>query len=152
MNVYLNRELEQLVRSRVDSGRYGPAGEVIADALRLLAERDEAMERRKQDLHRMIATGLESLSQGTCIDGEEFFAQLEIEERFLAEAQDCGLSLDADVQECLARSAQKQHPPTLSADDLNRKLDEAADLVPSGSPLSDFAMRFCDEQGKHLYP
>ncbi len=65
----------------------------------------------------------------------------EIEERFLAQARDRGLSLNAYVQEYLALSAQKQLPPTkLSPEDLNRMLDEAADLVPSGGPLSDFAM------------
>jgi hypothetical protein len=64
----------------------------------------------------------------------------EIEERFLAHARDRGLSLDAYVQEFLARSAEKQLSPKLSPEDLDRMLDEAADLVPSGPPLSDFAM------------
>lgn len=65
----------------------------------------------------------------------------EIEERFIAQARVRGLSLDAYVQECLARSAHAhQQPPTLSADELNRLLDEAADLVPSGLVLSDHAM------------
>lgn len=64
----------------------------------------------------------------------------EIEKRLLAQARDRGLSLDAYVQEFLARSAQKQLPPKLSPVDLNRMLDEAANLVPSGPPLSDFAM------------
>lgn len=64
----------------------------------------------------------------------------EIEECFRAQARDRGLSLDAFVQECLARSAQKQLTPKLSPDELNRVLDEAADLVPNAPPLTDFAM------------
>ena len=64
----------------------------------------------------------------------------EIEERFLAQAQSRGLSLDAYVQEYLTRSTQQQFPPKLSAEDVNRILDEAADLLTNGGPLSDFAM------------
>jgi antitoxin ParD1/3/4 len=37
MNVHLTEELEQLVQSRVKSGRYGSASEVVRDALRLPA-------------------------------------------------------------------------------------------------------------------
>lgn len=63
----------------------------------------------------------------------------EIEERLLAQAQAHGLSLDAYVQQFLARSAPAQ-PPRLCVDELNRLLDEAADLVSNAPPLSDFAM------------
>jgi hypothetical protein len=64
----------------------------------------------------------------------------EIEERFLAQARDRGLSLNAYVQEYLARSAQNPLPAKPSPEDVNRMFDEAADLVPNGGPLSDFAM------------
>lgn len=80
MNVHLTPELEQLVQSRVKSGRYGSASEVVRDALRLLADRDELMDLRKRELRKKIALGLESLQQGRSIDGDEFFAQLEREE------------------------------------------------------------------------
>ncbi|MFN7920095.1 MAG: type II toxin-antitoxin system ParD family antitoxin [Bryobacteraceae bacterium] len=83
MNVHLNQELEELVQSRVKSGRYGSASEVVRDALRLLADRDELMELRKQELRKKIARGLESLRRGEGVDGEEFFAQLEREEAAL---------------------------------------------------------------------
>jgi antitoxin ParD1/3/4 len=80
MNVHLTQELEQLVQSRVRSGRYGSASEVVRDALRLLADRDELVELRKQELRKKIALGLDSLQRGQGVDGEEFFAQLEREE------------------------------------------------------------------------
>ena len=63
----------------------------------------------------------------------------EIEERFLAQARVRGLTLSAYVQEILARSGSVT-APALSTDELNRLLDEAADLVPDGLPLSDDAM------------
>jgi len=83
MNVHLTPELEQLVHSRVKSGRYGSASEVVRDALRLLADRDELMELRKQELRRKIALGLDSLQRGEGVDGPEFFAELAREEAAL---------------------------------------------------------------------
>jgi antitoxin ParD1/3/4 len=80
MNVHLTEELEQLVQSRVKSGRYGSASEVVRDALRLLADRDELMELRKQELRKKIAQGFDSLQRGEGVAGDEFFAQLEREE------------------------------------------------------------------------
>jgi antitoxin ParD1/3/4 len=80
MNVDLTQELEQLVQSRVQSGRYGSASEVVCDALRLLADRDELLELRKQEIREKIAQGLDSLQRGQGVDGDEFFSQLEKEE------------------------------------------------------------------------
>ena len=83
MNVHLTQELEQLVQNRVNSSRYNSAAEVVQDALRLLADRDELIDRRKQDLRKKIAQGLDSLHRGEGVDGEEFFGRLEREEAAL---------------------------------------------------------------------
>ena len=83
MNVNLTPELTELVQLKVKSGRYNSASEVVRDALRLLAERDELMELRKQELRKKIAQGLGSLRRGEGIDGDEFFGQLEREEKEL---------------------------------------------------------------------
>lgn len=80
MNVYLTPKLERLVQSRIGSGRYESASEVVRDALLLLTDRDELMEIRKRKLHKEIAAGLNSLQRGEGVDGGEFFAQLEREE------------------------------------------------------------------------
>ncbi len=80
MNVHLTQELELLVHTRVKSGRYNSASEVVRDALRLLADRDDLMELRKQELRKKIAVGLDSFQRGEGIDGDEFFRQLESEE------------------------------------------------------------------------
>ena len=47
-NVSLTPELEALVDSKVASGRYRSASEVVRAALRLLDERERRMERRLQ--------------------------------------------------------------------------------------------------------
>jgi len=80
MTVHLTQELEQMVQSRVNSGRYNSAGEVVRDALRLLADREELIDRRQQDLRKKITQGLDSLRRGEGVDGEEFFGRLEREE------------------------------------------------------------------------
>ncbi len=41
MNIHLTPELEQFVHAKVQSGRYDSASEVVREALRLMAERDE---------------------------------------------------------------------------------------------------------------
>jgi antitoxin ParD1/3/4 len=49
-NVSLTPELEALVDSKVASGRYRSASEVVRAALRLLDERERRMERKLQTL------------------------------------------------------------------------------------------------------
>lgn len=83
MTVNLTAELEQLVNNKVKSGSYTSASDVVREALRLLAERDERIESRKQELRKGITDGLDSLRRGEGIDGDEFFAQLEHEEQEL---------------------------------------------------------------------
>jgi antitoxin ParD1/3/4 len=79
MNVSLTPELEQFVDSRVASGRYQSASEVVREALRLL-ERQE-LERRAalDEVRRKIGEGLEQARRGELLDGEEVFARLDRE-------------------------------------------------------------------------
>jgi antitoxin ParD1/3/4 len=87
MNVHLTAELEQLVQSKVKSGRYNSASEVVREALRLLEERDQLLELRKEAIRQKIDEGWESLARGEGVDGEAFFADLERKERTLAKPQ-----------------------------------------------------------------
>jgi antitoxin ParD1/3/4 len=64
MNISLTPELEQLINEQVESGYYHTASEVIEDALRLFKERDEARQRRMEELRREIRIGLEQLDSG----------------------------------------------------------------------------------------
>lgn len=77
MNVNLTPELEELVHSKVRSGRYNSASEVVREALRLMEEKDRLRLLQRDEIRRQIALGLESLSQGKGIDGEEAFKQLQ---------------------------------------------------------------------------
>ena len=60
MNISLTSQLEELVKKKVDSGRYGSASEVIREALRLLEERDRLHAIRLEGLRKEIKKGLDS--------------------------------------------------------------------------------------------
>ena len=79
MSVQLTREQEELIQARLETGRYGSAGEVLSEALRLLNERDHLLELTRDEVHGKISAGLKSLDEGRGTDGEAAF------ERFNAE-------------------------------------------------------------------
>ena len=76
MNVSLTPELEDLVNSKVKSGMYHSASEVIRAGLRLLREQDELRALRLQELRREIARGVEQADRGELLDGEQVLAGL----------------------------------------------------------------------------
>ena len=76
MNVSLTPELEQFVHTKVKSGRYLSASEVVREALRLLEERDRLREIRIGTLRQEIAIGIEQSDRGDVLDGEEVIQEL----------------------------------------------------------------------------
>ncbi|MHC5597496.1 MAG: type II toxin-antitoxin system ParD family antitoxin [Nostoc sp.] len=86
MNISLTPELEQLVKDKVNSGRYHSVSEVMGEALRLLDERDRHREQRLAELKAKIQEGIEASERGEVVDGEEVFAEIEEDIR-RAEAQ-----------------------------------------------------------------
>lgn len=60
MNVSLTPQLEEMVKRKVESGRYGSASEVMREALRLLEEHDRLRTMRTQELRAEIQKGLDS--------------------------------------------------------------------------------------------
>lgn len=77
MNVSLTPELENLIRRKVETGRYGSASEVIREALRLLDERDQLTELHKDEIRKKIAAGMASLRAGKGADGEAVFDRID---------------------------------------------------------------------------
>jgi antitoxin ParD1/3/4 len=84
MNVHLTPELETLVLSKVKTGRYNSASEVVREALRLFEQKERVRELQLRDIRRKIDEGWASLAEGRGIDGDEFFRKLEREEEQLA--------------------------------------------------------------------
>ena len=68
-----------MIQSKVKTGRYNSASEVMREALRLMEERDQVKAIQKEEIRRKIAAGLKSLEEGRVYDGETFFAQMQTE-------------------------------------------------------------------------
>jgi antitoxin ParD1/3/4 len=60
MNVSLTPELEQYIQTKVSTGMYYSASEVVREGLRLLKERDHLQKIRLQELRLDIQAGLDS--------------------------------------------------------------------------------------------
>jgi len=97
-NVVLTDEEDALVARLVNSGRYGSAGKVVREGLRLLERGEQArlldkwrvegltpeeeaslpadlLGRAREDIRAKIRDGLEEARRGEFVDGEEFFAR-----------------------------------------------------------------------------
>jgi len=79
VNVHLTPELEQLVQSKVKSGRYNSASEVVREALRLLEQRDEVFALRKHEIGKQIEEGWQSAKRGESVDGDDVFDRIDAE-------------------------------------------------------------------------
>jgi len=60
MNINLTPQLEELVRSKVASGLYNSASEVVREALRMMEEQDRVKAVKLEQLRQDILEGLES--------------------------------------------------------------------------------------------
>jgi antitoxin ParD1/3/4 len=76
MNVSLTPELEKLVASKVQSGRYQSASEVIREGLRLLEDQDRLRAAQVEEVRRRIQVGLDQLDRGEGIPGDQVLAEL----------------------------------------------------------------------------
>ena len=76
MNVSLTPELESFVHTRVQTGRYNSASEVVREALRLLEDHEVARTAQLDNFRKEIDQRLTSLDQGNGIDGETAFARI----------------------------------------------------------------------------
>jgi antitoxin ParD1/3/4 len=76
MNVSLTPELEKLVESKVQSGRYKSASEVIREGLRLLDDQDRLRKAQLDEVRRKIQVGIDQLDRGEGLDGDAVLAEL----------------------------------------------------------------------------
>jgi len=68
-NISLTPELEAFISSRVASGRYQSASEVVREALRLLEQREQQRIASLEELRREVAVGLAQARAGELVDG-----------------------------------------------------------------------------------
>jgi antitoxin ParD1/3/4 len=76
LNVSLTPELDRFVHSRVASGRYQTASEVIREGLRLLEEREQATEAALEELRAKLRRGIEQAERGELLDGDAVFEEI----------------------------------------------------------------------------
>jgi antitoxin ParD1/3/4 len=77
MNVSLPPELEEIVQTKVSSGYYTSASEVIREALRMMVDRDAFEALCRDDMRAKISKGVASLKSGRSKDGEAIFAAID---------------------------------------------------------------------------
>lgn len=76
MNVSLTPELEQFVQTKVQTGRYNSASEVVREALRLLEDHEEARAAQLAKFNQELGRRMESLDRGERADPEEIRTHL----------------------------------------------------------------------------
>jgi len=77
MNVSLTPELEDFVSTKVQSGRYNSASEVVREALRLLEEHDQARASRLAEFNAEIGHRLAGLDRGDTVEPAEARSRLQ---------------------------------------------------------------------------
>lgn len=75
MNVSLTPELERLVDSKVRSGSYASASEVVREALRLLGRRDARETAKLEALRGKIDEASAEVDRGEAVEGSAAVAQ-----------------------------------------------------------------------------
>ncbi len=73
-NVNLTPELDRFIVTRVESGLFANASEVMRAALRLMEQEEREYEEKMAILRAAIAEG----DAGDSMDGEEFFKELSV--------------------------------------------------------------------------
>jgi antitoxin ParD1/3/4 len=77
MNVSLTPELEKLIHTKVKTGRYNSASEVVREALRLLEDQDKARTTRLTEFNEELTRRLAALDRGEHVDPAEARRQLQ---------------------------------------------------------------------------
>jgi putative addiction module CopG family antidote len=67
MNVTIPKSLEALILQKVEDGYYSTEDEVVADALRLMQARDEAVQIKRARLQDAIDRGYDDVAAGRLI-------------------------------------------------------------------------------------
>ena len=77
VNVSLTPELEKFVSTKVSTGRYNSASEVVREALRLLEENDRVRAQQLKQFNQELGNRLAALDSGEKIDPEVTRARLQ---------------------------------------------------------------------------
>ncbi|NES70489.1 MAG: type II toxin-antitoxin system ParD family antitoxin [Okeania sp. SIO2D1] len=76
MDIILKPEQEKLIQAKVKSGKYTTVDEIIAEALKLLDERDKYYQNWVEDTCRKVVVGLAQLDRGEGIETQTVINKL----------------------------------------------------------------------------
>ena len=79
MDVHLSPELEQVVQNQLESGRYGSVSDLVGEALRLLAQRDDLFLLGAAETRKQVEAGWQAAERGELVDGDETFDRIDAE-------------------------------------------------------------------------
>ena len=83
MSIDLDRETQRIIEDELRSGRFHDAAALVGTAVRHFLVTRTDVGRTRQEIDAMIAQAIDSLENGQGVDGEDFFVELEKEEREL---------------------------------------------------------------------
>jgi antitoxin ParD1/3/4 len=75
MEIALAPEYETIVRTRIDSGRYKTAGDVVEEGLRLLQEQEDYKAFRLSQLRSELQVGIDQAEAGQTLSEDEVFSE-----------------------------------------------------------------------------
>ena len=81
MSIELDAQTQELIEKEIQAGRFQDAAEVVRAAVRHLIVTREDLGHSREEIDAMLGEGIRSLESGEGVDGEEFFAKWETEER-----------------------------------------------------------------------
>ncbi len=83
MSIDLDNETQRLIEQEIQAGRFRDAAGFVGAAVRHFLITREDLGYTREQIDAMIAEAIASLERGEGVEGEEFFAKLESEEREL---------------------------------------------------------------------
>jgi antitoxin ParD1/3/4 len=83
MRIDLDQETQRLIEDELRAGRFHDAAALVGVAVRHFLVTREDLGHTREKIDAMIAQAIDSLERGEGVDGEDFFAEMEREEREL---------------------------------------------------------------------
>jgi antitoxin ParD1/3/4 len=83
MSIDLDQETQRLIEDELRAGRFHDAAALVGAAVRHFLVTREDLGHTREEIDAMIAQAIDSLERGEGVDGEDFFAEMEREEREL---------------------------------------------------------------------
>jgi len=83
MSIDLDKETQRLIEDELRAGRFHDAAALVGAAVKHFLVTREDLGQTREEIDAMIARAIDSLERGEGVDGEDFFVELEKEEREL---------------------------------------------------------------------